>query len=335
MTPNELTVLRRAYGEICRGYSETTWRGNPVFVAHLTVFDQTDIDGVQMAAFNEAVARGIKTEEQQLKWLDANKVWTSADEKGLTNERIYVENLHKTHAKMPLKVQRDQIMKQIKEGETKLASLNHRRTRALNLTAERVAEQKVQYEYIRLSFYKDPEMEEPLFTREALRTLDDDESEDLLISYVEVADRFSIDNVRCIAVQPFFSNQFHLCGKAIHTFFDVPIIDLTLHQTNLLLYGQYYRDVFAQYKVPKHLIDDPNKIDEYLTQSESTKAMIAKASQQQEGGRVGIVGGTAEDMKMAGVEDSTAQMHQFAKKGYRDARDAAKDMGYTAVDPKR
>lgn len=334
MTPVELTALRRIYGEICRGYSETTWRGNPVYVAHLTTFGQTDIDAAQELAYEEAVARGVKTEKERLHWLEVNKIWTAKDETSLTHERVYVENLEKTYSKLTMKVQRDTVMKQLVEGRDKLSHLITRRYCAIGVTAERVAEQKVQYEYIRLSFYSDPDLENRIFANHDLRALSDEDSDDLLISYVDISDRFTHDNIRRIAVQHFFSNQFSLCGKAVHTFFDIPIVDLTIYQTNLLLWGRHYQSVFENHKVPPDIAGDPAKIDDYMNRSANAKAMMAKANAQ-EGGRVGIVGASAEDFQVLGTEDGTSKMQGFAKKGYTDARDAARDMGYTSVDPKR
>lgn len=334
MTSAELTSLRRVYGEVCRGYSETTWRGNPVYVAHLTTFGQTDIDAAQELAFEEAKARGVKTEKDRLQWLDVNKVWTDKDESELAKERVYVDNLEKTHSKLALKVQRDMVAKQLVEGREKLNGLANRRHRAIGVTAERVAEQKVQYEYIRLSFYSDPNLEQRVFEKQDMRGLSDEDSDDLLIAYVDVSDRFTHDNIKRISVQHFFSNQFSLCGKAIHTFFDIPVVDLTIYQANLLLWGRHYQSVFEHHKLPPDIVDDPAKIDDFMNRTANTKAMMAKAGAQ-DGGRVGIVGAQREDFVAMGAEDSTAKMNEYAKKGYTDARDAARDMGYTSVDPKR
>lgn len=328
MTSAEITSLRRVYGEVCRGYSEITWRGQTVYVAHLTTFDQTDIDAAQCAAFDEAVARGVKTEAQRLKWLSDNKIWTSTDEIDLSKQRSYVENLEKTYSKAALKLQRDAVMVQLVEARAGLNKLTNRRFRAIDLTAERVAEQKVQYEYIRLSFYHDAALKNRIFTRESLRGLSDRDSDDLLIAYVEVNDRVSGESIRRISVQSFFANQLSLCGEAVHTFFGVPIVDLTLYQSNLLVYGRYYRSVFENHKVPKEIADDPDKVDDHIIRSTNAKNLLANTGVG-EGGRVGIVGATGEDFTAMGVRDDTAAMQATVNKGYKDGRAAATDLGCT------
>jgi hypothetical protein len=330
MTPGEITTLRRIYGEICRGYSICEYSGKETYVAHLTTFDQTDIDIIQDEAMREANSKGIKTEAEKLKWLETKKIWTKKDESELAGQRAYVEGLEKTRSRLALKAQIAQVDKQLLEGRQAVNKLAERRYKAIGLTAERVAEQRVQLEYIRASFCKDADLREPLLSAADIRELSEEDSDILLITYVDVVSRFSVDNIKKIAVQPFFINQFYLCGEYLRDFFGVPIVDLTIYQANLLSYGQYYRNIFTHHQVPKDISTDPEKIEDFVTRGANAKK-LANQTAVKEGGRVGIVGATAEDFQAMGVEDGTSQMRDAAKKQYRDGKEAARDMGYTIV----
>ncbi len=304
---NEVS-LRRAYAEICHGFSVGTHEGKPLYVKHLTVFDQTDVDVVREAAFDEAVVRGVKTEEAKLKWLAGMGLWAKKDETDLSMQRDYVEALYKTRSKMPLKVQVDQANKQIEEGENKLWELSNRRARMIGLTAEQVADQKVQYEYMRLSFFRDTHLKEPLFTPKSIGKLDHDEADNFLMSYVNIVGRFVPDTLRRIAVAPFFTNSFYLCGDKIDIFFGKSIVGLSLYQTNLLSYGQYFKSLMTQNDVPKEYLDNPDKIEECIMRSRNLKSAADKVAAGAE--NVALFGATSEDFKALGVKDSTDKVRE-------------------------
>lgn len=331
MTPGEITNLRRIYGEICRGYSEITWNDRPVYVAHLTTFDQTEIDFIQEEAMEIAVRRGIKSEKERLKWLEDKQIWTRKQESELNGHRGYMENLRKTRAKLAMKIQIQQVDKQLQEGQIELEKMWNRRYGAIGLTAENVAEQRVQLEYVRSSFCVDRALTEPLFTEHEMRELDDEVSDALLATYVGLTSRFSTRAIQHISIQPFFINQFYLCGEHLRDFFGLPIVDLTIYQANLLSYGQYYRNIFTNHDVPKDIAVDPDKIEDYITRSKNMKDLTARADKNQ-GGFVGYVGATADDFALMGATDGTSKMSQAADKQYRDGKDAARDMGFTPVD---
>lgn len=331
MTSGELTNLRRIYGEICRGYSEATWDGQTIYVAHLTTFDQTDIDLIQSEAMESAVARGIKSEKERLKWLKDKGIWTEKQERELNAQSDYVESLQKTRSKLALKAQIEQVDKQLKEGRIELEKMWIRRYTAIGLTAENVAEQRVQLEYVRASFCVDRALNEPLFTEHEMRELDEEVSEALLSIYRDLNPRFSPQAIRSIAVQSFFINQFYLCGDQLRDFFGVPIVDLTIYQANLLSYGQHYRNIFTHHQIPKEMTDDPDKIEDYITRAKNMKDLTAKADKNP-GGFVGYVGASSEDFALMGATDGTKKMSEAADKQYKDGRDAARDMGFTPVD---
>lgn len=323
--------LRRAYAEICRGYSEATWNGQRVYMAHMTVFDQTEVDIYQARAFEDVKKRGVPTEVARLAWLKERGIWTDKDEMDLTHARTYVEGLRKTRANLAFKLQIEQLDKQIAEGVDELDKLVGRKMQAIGLTAERVAEDKVQFEYIRLSFYRDVNLTDPLFTAHEMAELSDEETDDLLMTYIGIITRLSADVVRRIAVQPFFLNQFALCGDDISRFFGAPIVDLTISQSNLLSYGHYYRNILSQNDFAPDVARDPDKIDDAMNRARNFRQMNAKV-QEHAGGFVGYVGATSDDFKTMGAEDGTARMNEAASRQFRDGKDAAQHMGYQIVD---
>ena len=323
--------LRRIYADICRGYSLGSYQDRPVYIKHFTVFDYTEIDSVREEAFEAVVKRGIKTEAQQLQWMESNGLWTKKDDQDLAVQTDYLESLRKTRSKMPYKAQIAQINKQIGEAEIGVGKLTNRRAKLLGKTAEQVADQKVQYEYMRLAFFDDPELKTPTLTCESVTQLNGQEADTLLFSYIDSINQFSADHLRHIAIAPFFTNSFYLCGDDVTRFLMVPVVNLTIYQTNLFSYGTYFKSLMSQTEVPKDMANNPDKIEEFIARSRNMKSLVDKAGP---GDRVALVGGTGEDFKALGVEDSSAMVRADVSKGFKSGLEASKTREITYTKPR-
>ncbi len=323
---------RRIYADICSGFSIVLYDNSTIYIKHLTVFDQTEIDSLREAVLERTKKRGIATEADRLVWLEKKGLWTKREDADLLSERNYLENLEKTKSKLPLKVQIDQINNQINEAQNKVNQLAGKRARLIDKTAEQVADQRVQYEYIRLSFFSDVQLTKPLFTQSDIENLDDQEIDNLLFTYIEVVNQFSANALREIVIQPFFTNQFYLCGDEIRAFFGKPIVDLTIYQTNLLSYGQYFKSIMAQNDIPKEFLGTPDKIEEYVLRSRNMKTMADKMAKNAD--RVAIIGATPEDMKVMGVEDGSDKIRQDMQRGVKSGIEAAKSREVTFTNPR-
>lgn len=323
---------RRVYSEVCRGFSSVTYDGRPTYVKHLTVFDQTEIDTLRDEVFEKTKERGIATEADRLAWLEKKGFWTKQDDIDLVKSRSFMENLEKTKSKLAVKSQVAQLDKQIDEIQAKVNQLSNKRAKLIDKTAEQVADQRAQYEYIRLSFFSDEAFKQPLFTRADIEALTDDEINNLLFEYIEVSNRFSPDLLRSIVIQPFFTNHFYLAGDRIDTFFGKPLVDLTIYQTNLLSYGQYFKSLMTQNEIPKEFLGHPDKIEEYVLRSRNMKTMADKMAKNAD--RVAIVGATSEDLKAMGVEDGSEVARSDRQKGVKSGIEAAKIRGVTHTNPR-
>lgn len=317
--------LRRAFSDICRGYTTQTWEARAVYVKHLSHHDQIDIDLFHDEALNHALSRGIASEASRLKWLESKGFWTRKNQNELDNHRVFTENLAVTKTKMPVKSQRDEIGRQLDEAQAKLNEMGTKRSALIGLTAEHAASSKVQYEYIRLSLFKDKHCRKPLFDARDIAEMGDEESRRILIFYVNSLDAFGVANIKKIALAPFFTNYFYLCGEQHSSFFTRPVSELTFFQVNLLSYAVSYRNILSNQNVPEQVRDDPVKLEEYVNRSQAVREMSAKAPAT--GGRVGYVGAQQGDFDDWGMKNDTAQVQQMARGGVSDSMDAARQMG--------
>lgn len=321
--------LRRTYADICRGYSTELWRDRTLYIKHLVHYDQVDIDVYYEEALMAAKARGFKTRDERLKWLSDRKLWVRKDDSDLAMQSAYVQNLEKTKGKMFLKSQIDQIGVTLAEAQEKLWADTVRRDNLIGLTSERVAEQRVQFHYIYMACYQDPDLKRRAFTLDQIKELDDEESDSLISFYIKTIRRMDTDIVRKLALAPYFTNHFYLCGDNLHTFFARPIAELSNYQVNLLSYGSYYKNLLSANKVPDELRSDPDKLEEYINKTKNFERVVNNVAG--DTGRVGIVGATTEDFKALGIADGTKTMNEAAERGYTNATDAAREMGVNWV----
>lgn len=323
--------LRRLYADICRGYSVSRFDGRVVYVKHFNVFDYTEVDEMREAAFRDITKRGIKTETQQREWLSLNGLWSKKDDQDIAIQEDYIASMRKTRSKAHLISQAKQMDTQIAEAEAKLSEMVNKRVRLLGKTAEQVADQKVQYEYMRLGFFADSDLKTPLLTPESIAELDGRDIDHLLFSYIDIINRFSADSLRRIAIAPFFTNHYYLCGDDPTRFFNKPVVNLTIYQTNLLSYASYFKILMTQNEIPKEMANNPDKIEDFIARSRNMKSLVNKAG---EGDRVAIVGASKDDFKALGVEDSTDLVRADAARGIKSGLEAAKNRDVIFTKPR-
>lgn len=111
----------------------------------------------------------------------------------------------------------------------------------LGLTAENFAYKKSNEYIIYLSLYKE-NLKDPLFSNiDEFAEVSDLELIKYINYYKEFISMFKIDNIKKIAVSPFFMNSFFLCEDDPFTFYGKPIVNLTQYQCDLFSLGRNYK----------------------------------------------------------------------------------------------
>lgn len=316
------THLRRAFSDICRGYTVDKWNDKTVYLKHLTHFDQVDIDRVYDDELAATKRRGIPADADRMKELEGKGLWTKKDETDVARKRDYIKNLEKTKEKLMFPSQVEGHQKTIDVEVKILNDILSKRHRLIGLTAEHIADQRVQYEYIRLSFFNDAGLSEPMFTQDDINYLYEEESLALLMFYVDVVNRFGPDTLRRIAIAPFFTNYFYLCGEDLSTFFKKAICDLSIYQIHLLSNALYFKRLMSQIEdIPPEMRDDPEAIESLAKGRSARDTVLAKAGN---GQRVGLFGAKDSDFKAMGLKNETAAINETAQKGYKSGMDAIK-----------
>ncbi len=313
--------LRKAFADICRGYSIAEWNGT-IYLKHLSHFEQVDLDDCYEKYFNAALKKKLPKKTEKLAWLDKNKLWTRKNDGELATQKSYVENLEKTLKLMFLKSQIDEHKKTIQTEKIKYHRMVNEKEGLLGLTCEKYAEQKMLNYYIFVSFYKDPKLEHRLFNEKQFNNLDEEETEELFKIYINISNLLNEKNVKKISVSSFFTTYFYTCEE-VQAFFGKPICNLSYHQLNLLYYASYFKQIIQNMKIPDNIRDDPDKIEEFANASIKAKEMAQKIGRD---GPTGIVGATNADMAYLGAENGydPVMRKATAKGGISSVEEAAR-----------
>lgn len=287
--------LRRLFADICRGYTKTKWNGADLYIKHFSHFDQTDIDIERDRYFEIATNKGVPTLEKKLELLDDHGVWTRKDEKRLNDLKEYIDRLQETRKKQFVEEEKKNLDRSLAKYTQEHNDLYVKRYSLIGLTSEKYADQKIQTHYLVLSLFEDQNLELPLFDIDSIDDLDEEEINLLMDLYLKYVDGFSHTNVKKIAVSSFFTSYFYL-SEDNKTFFNKAISSLTFYQLNLLSYGIYFKNIAQHYQIPSNIKDDPDAIEAYVQKTETMKK-IAEKTPQKEGARVGVVGGSNEEVK--------------------------------------
>jgi hypothetical protein len=302
--------LRKTFADICRGYSAADWNG-PVFVKHLSHFEQVDLDSCYDSYFEIAKKKKLPKKEERMEWLDKKGLWTRKNEAEIGTQKAYVENLEKTLKLLFLKSQIDTHKETLEKERKKYGELLLEKENLLGLTCEKYAEQKMLNYYIFVSFYKDSELRNKLFTNIQFSNLDDEEMDELFKIYMDLSHMFSEKNLKRLAVSSFFTAYFNISDD-IQAFFGKPTSQLSYNQLNLLYYAQYYKQICQNLKIPDNIREDPEKIEEFVNASNKAKQMAEKAAKS---GSMGIVGATKADMEYLGMDGYDPMMKKAISKG--------------------
>ena len=120
----------------------------------------------------------------------------------------------------------------------------------------------------------------------------------------EMHQDFSSDQLKLIAICPFFMNVFYLCGENPADFFRKPIIELSNFQTTLLSSGRYYKSLISNSKAaPEEYYDSPQKLTEWYHLQDKAQAIKDSMESKGEAGGKTIVGANKKEIKSLETEE--------------------------------
>ncbi len=320
---SEEKTLKRAFGDIVKGYSKCYIFDQVAYIIHLGHFTQLEIDSVYDKYFEKALKAKVATEKEAIKMAVAQGLWNSSKDLAIQECQAKIDfAIHSKKAqKLPSQIKK--YNKEIEDHQKDQNILLNEKAQVMGITAELYAEQKTNHHYMFSSFFKDQKLSERLFNSEEFDYLSDSDLMDMIGTYNKELSPCGLDNIKKIALKPFFQNYFYICSSLID-FYGKPAVDLTYNQVSLANYGRYFKGILENHdKIPDKVKESPDELIDYVTAKQndsSTKERNTAANKADDTTSAFAsmpVGATKEDIETLGYnkENSVNLRDVTRKKG--------------------
>ena len=303
---NSYEECKKLYRDILFGFSEKRLKPSKrkIYIKHLNELDSGETGKKYDDYFFIAQEKGLKSESQALKFAIEEDLWTQEKEEEIEKTKERLKTLNLTKNKLIIKRQVDPLLKDIKILDDQVYLLDHERSENIGYTAEVFASKKVNEFTIQQSFFKNKKLTEAFYSEEEFDLLEQGEVSECLGLLAEMYSDFSNDQMKLIAICPFFMNTFYLCGESSADFFGKPIVDLTNFQTSLLSSGRYYKNLISNSKsAPEDYYETPRKLSEWYHLQDKTQNMKDSLQDKGDGGGKSILGASKEELKALESEE--------------------------------
>ena len=254
------SVLKRVLRDVSQGYSLTYYQNKRIYVKHVGLVEQIDIDDYREEHYEKAKLRGIPTDAESLELLIQSDEWSHDKEKDIERKRHYIDTLIENKSGLYLKSQLDRQEELVNEARQELEALLVTRQSLIGNTCEEYADKRCIDLYIIESFYSDVKFTKPVFTQDLFDELTHSELAVVTKIYDEIFLTFTEENFQKLVIEDFYNVYMNACEKPID-FFGIPALSLTHFQLKLYSYTTLFKNIFnSGEEVPFAIRKDPQKI---------------------------------------------------------------------------
>lgn len=251
--------------EIADGFSPE----EDILIKHQDIRDSAELNDFRAKLISKYKESGYRTEEEMLKILDEQQIWTAASENKLKQKNQELAGLKKSLPKITLPKEIRNLEKYIENVAKEVLSLELERKKHLGLTAE-ISADNVCWDYeICCSLYGRDKKR--LITWDEYEDLDEDQVEKYKTIWFKNRERISVKNARNITVQPFFLNLFYIIEENnASAIFNRPVKDFTYYQSivcNTALRVKRIRDNHPD--IPDDVFEDAETLFKYVDGSKN------------------------------------------------------------------
>lgn len=295
-------------GEVFDGYTEFIYKDKPVYLKHFNIRDQRSIHKHYEKYKSIAISKGLETEDQVLKKLKADDIWSDDDDLKMHSLELEIKNLKQTQSKLFLLSQRQSMQKDIEDKASELLSLKIKRKEVVGKTAEDYASTRSNEEMLRYFLFSDLDFRKNLFTEDEFSELEDNELHFLIQKQAEASERLSELNLQKAVLRPFFSMYMSNCEN-LNNFYGKPIIELSVYQLKTAIFAKMFYNIFQYVEnIPDNIKDDPEKLLSY-SDSQRNKDKNSKMIKDDSAASA-VFGATAEDMKAIGKDTKSISLKE-------------------------
>lgn len=293
-------------GEVFDGYTEFIYNNKPVYLKHFNIRDQRCIHKHYEKYKSIAISKGLETEDQLLKKIKSDGIWSDDDDLKIYSLDLEIKNLKQTQSQLFLPSQKELMGVDIANKISELLLLKTKKKEIIGKTAEDYAATRSNEEMLRYFLFEDEGFEKNLFNEEEFSEIEDYELTFLINKQNEIAERLSELNLQKSVLRPFFSMYMSSCENLNH-FYGKPVIQLSIYQLKTAIFAKMFYNIFQYVEdIPDNIKDDPEKLLSYsdLQRNKGKKGQMIK----DDSAASAVFGATSEDMKSISKNTNTVSL---------------------------
>jgi hypothetical protein len=288
------------------GYTEFIYNNKPVYLKHFNIRDQRCIHKHYEKYKSIAISKGLETEDQLLKKIKSDGIWSDDDDLKIHSLDLEIKNLKQTQSQLFLPSQKELMGVDIANKISELLLLKSKKKEIIGKTAEDYAATRSNEEMLRYFLFEDEGFEKNLFNEEEFSEIEDYELTFLINKQNEIAERLSELNLQKSVLRPFFSMYMSSCENLNH-FYGKPVIQLSIYQLKTAIFAKMFYNIFQYIEdIPDNIKDDPEKLLSYsdLQRNKGKKGQMIK----DDSAASAVFGATSEDMKSISKNTNTVSL---------------------------
>ena len=282
-------------GEIFDGYTEFNFKGEPVYFKHFSIRDQRYIHKFYEKYKNIAIKKGIPTEAEMSRQLEADGLWSQDDNLQIAELEQEVETLKETKRNLSLPSQKEKIQESINERSKDLFLLKIKKIEVMGKTAEDYGSSRSNEEFIRYVVYKDTELSKHAFSEEEFAEMSDGSVKKLVECNYSLSQKLNDQIIQEAVLRDFF-NMYLSQTERIADFYGKPIVNLSVNQLKLALYARMFFNIFQHHDdIPDYMRKNPSDILRF-SESKRSGSKTNERVRNKDNSATAVFGATKEDL---------------------------------------
>lgn len=296
MNQNQLKLL---FAEVIRGFSKVKINGDYVFFRHPNLLFNSSLDSSYDGFLKEAQNKGLKSRPETEDELIQRGSWTKQKDKELEDLKTYKASLLKSKSLVIKKADKDEFDLLIAQTDEKIAPIIAEKESLIGFTAEIYANRRINEQLVYESFFRDEKFLAPFLDESDIDDCEDTDLASFLTVYGETSSKFSENNIKKLALSPFFLNLFMLCDDDPYKFYGKCVLDLSFYQLNVFSNAKHYKSLISNSteEVPEKLFENPEAFVEWFRSRKNAEAIVGAGNDVS-----AIVGVSKEDLQALGVK---------------------------------
>ena len=295
-----------AFSCIINGYSEFDFDGSPIYFKHFGIKESGAVAPVYRRTFERAKAMGVPTEEERLKQIIEDGVWSTEKDERIKSLHAEISSLSTAKNRLFIKSQIDHQNRMIANREAQLRELESTKVMSLGRTAETFASQRSNEFFIYKSSFSNSNLNQQICSEEEFDDWDNEKLERLLKSYYKSFENLNTERVKRVAISSSCINLIAISGDTAQGFYGRAAVDLSYLQIELITLAKNYYNIIsnATSEIPEEVMSDPKKLENWHRAQSNAKAHDKDDHGGSDSGTSmqSYVGASQEDVEYAGLD---------------------------------